>query len=184
MKRITIFVVLAMSILILLGQATASAAQIKDLAVTPRIADTETMYTFTLTYVGDAPPDEIIVMIGDEARTMVELDNTDTNYSDGKQFYLSTQLDEGSYVCFFKTTVNGTVMRSGPYTIVVESGFGFEHMDIVLAVGIMGGIFIIPTIFMTIYIRRMSRDIIELLKERQERQRPPIQKEDEESPDN
>ena len=166
-------------ILFLLGQATVSAAQIRDLAVTPRIADTETMFTFTLTYAGDAPPDEILVMIGDEARSMEELDKTDTNYSDGKQFYLSTRLEKGSYVCFFKTTVGDTVMRSGPYTLVVESGFGFEHMDIVLAVGVMGGIFIIPTIFMTIYLRRMSRDMKDILKEKQE---PPLS--DEEGPEN
>ena len=156
---------MALGIIILLGQV-ASAAQIKDLVVTPRIADTETEYVFTLTYIGDMAPDEMVVMIGDEAYPLLELHEDDTNYSDGKRYYLNTQLDKGSYVCYFKATTNGTVLRSGVYTIVVDSGFGFEHMDIVLAVGIMGCIFIIPTIFMTIYLRRMSHDMKDILKER------------------
>ena len=135
--------------------------------ITPRIADTDTDYAFTLRYIGEMAPESVNVIVDGQVYPMEEVDPSDVNYTNGKDYSLVTGFPAGSHICYFKVTANGTVLRSATYTIIVEeSAFGFEHLDIVLAVGIVGIVFIIPIIYITIIFRRMSRDLGELVSAR------------------
>lgn len=163
-KSYAVLVVLA---LIFLSTSALADPKISAPTITPRIADSDTDYAFTLRYIGEMAPGSVNVIVDDLVYPMEEVDPTDLNYSDGKDYFLITKFPVGSHICYFRAMANGTALRSAAYTIVVEEpGLGFEHLDIVLAVGIVGIVFIVPTIYITIIFRRMSRDLREYVSAR------------------
>lgn len=65
-------------------------------------------YNFTVTYTDpdNDPPnaDGVILYIGTEKYTMIESDPSDENYTDGKKYYYSKELEDGNYTYSFKVT--------------------------------------------------------------------------------
>ncbi len=66
------------------------------------------VYNFTITYTDEDndPPtqDGILLIIGTDTYEMKESEPDDTNYTDGKQYYYSLELEDGNYTYYFKVT--------------------------------------------------------------------------------
>ena len=98
-----------------------------------------------------------------ESYTMLEVDSSDANYTDGKDYYFEIRLSEGTTIYYFKATIApGEELRTTASTVHVDSDdFGFDHLDVVLAVS-----FFVPiAILGLIMFRRFSKNLKEILDE-------------------
>lgn len=130
--------------------------------VTPTTGDSSTTFTFTVHYAGDEPM-LMEIYLGNEAHTMLEVDPTDGNYTDGKDYYFEIHLSEGTTIYYFKATIApGEEVRTTASTVHIGSGdFGLDHLDVVLAV-----LFFIPIAIIGLFLfRRFSKDMKEILDE-------------------
>ena len=139
--------------------------------VTPTTGDSGTTFTFTLHYAGDEPL-LMEIYLGDQAHTMLEVDSNDVNYTNGKDYYFESQLSEGTTIYYFKATISpGEEIRTTASTVHVGTDdFGFDHLDVVLAVS-----FFIPLVIIGLFLfRRFSKDMKEILDELSDKgQEPP-----------
>jgi predicted transcriptional regulator len=72
--------------------------------VTPRLGNTSTEFNFTIKYFNleNTPPTIIEVVIDDKEHSMLECDTSDTDYSDGKNYYFKIKyLDIGIHTYWF-----------------------------------------------------------------------------------
>ena len=76
-------------------------------AIAPREGDTNTEYVFTLRYIGEVTPEAVEVIIEDQVVQMSEIDTTDLNFTDGKDYFHKTKLPKGVSIYYFKVMVDG-----------------------------------------------------------------------------
>ena len=149
-------------IITLLASSALAAPSLSYPRVTPTTGDSDTTFTFTVHYVGEEP----IIMeiyLGSQAHVMLEVDNSDDNYTDGKDYYFERQLPEGTIIYYFKAIIMpGEEIRTTATTLnVVSQDFGFDHLDVVLAVS-----FFVPIAILGLWMfRRFSKDLKEILDE-------------------
>ncbi len=156
--------ILAILLVVMLVSNTMAAPTISNLTYSPRDGNLDTDYVFTLRYTGDLAPEKVVIVMGDTEYQMEEVDPSDHNFSDSKDYYLITKLPGGSHIWYFKVVSNGTILKSTTYTLIIERfGVGWEHLDVVLAVGVVGGIFIIPVLYIAFIFRRISKNLKEYL---------------------
>jgi hypothetical protein len=100
--------------------------------VTPRKSYPNIDYLFTVTYTdsdGDIPS-SVVVLIDEEPYDMVEVDPTDTNITDGKDYKFKRVMGEGSYSIYYKANDgNGSTVNSEAFTLGVTWDVG--HFDII-----------------------------------------------------
>ncbi len=160
MSRSIIPIILVFIVIVMLASNTLAQPAISKVTYSPRDGGPDTEYIFTLTFVGDMAPEEIYVIVDDMEYPLQEVDASDQNFSDFKDYYIKTTLPEGSHVLYFKVVSNGTTLRSTAFSLIVERfGAGWEHLDVVLAVGVVGGIFLLPILYLAIIFRRISKDL-------------------------
>ena len=153
---------LGLLIITMLGSSVLAAPTLTYPRVTPTTGDSGTSFTFTVHYVGDEPV-LMELYLGDQAHSMQEVDPSDDNYTDGKDYYFESQLSEGTTIYYFKMTIApGEEVRTTASTVHVGSGdFGFDHLDVVLAVS-----FFVPIAVIGLWLfRKFSRDMKEILDE-------------------
>jgi hypothetical protein len=100
--------------------------------VTPRTGRPNIEYLFTVTYVDpeNDVPTKISVYIDQIEYEMVELNPDDTDYADGKDYFVTTVLGEGSYIFYYTTNDgNGSSYTTDSYTLSVSWEVG--HYDII-----------------------------------------------------
>jgi hypothetical protein len=149
--------------LALLAPLVAAAPSLTYPRVTPSSGEPGDAFTFTVHYRGDAPA-QMEVVIGGTAHQMSEVDPSDDNVTDGKDYYFEVELPEGTHIFFFKATVDSeTVVRTPSSTLLVggEDWMHFTHLDVVLAVLV----FLVPVALALIMFRRFSKRVEELLGE-------------------
>lgn len=167
-------IILGLLIITLLASSALAVPALTYPRVTPTTGGPGTIFTFTVHYAGDEPV-LMEIYLGDEAHTMLEVDPSDVNYTDGKGYYFESQLSEGTTIYYFKATIaSGEEIRTIASTIHVGSDdFGFDHLDVVLAVS-----FFIPLAIIGLFLfRRFSKDMKEILDQRSDKgQEPPSKK--------
>ena len=130
--------------------------------VTPTTGNSETTFTFTVHYAGEQPV-LMELYLGDQAHTMLEVDSSDVNYTDGKDYYFEAQLAEGTTIYYFKVIIMpGEEVRSTAATVNVGTqDNGLDHLDVVFAVLIF-----VPIAIIGLWMfRRFSKDMKEILDE-------------------
>ena len=154
--------ILGLLIITLLASSALAAPTLTYPRVTPTTGGPGTAFTFTVHYAGDEPT-LMEIYLGDQAYAMLEVDPTDVNYTDGKDYYFEIHLSEGTTIYYFKATIApGEEIRTTASTVHVGSDdFGFDHLDVVLAVS-----FFIPlAIIGLLLFRRFSKNLKEILDE-------------------
>jgi len=149
-------------VLSLLASSISAAPALTYPRVTPTTGAPGTTFTFTVHYAGEQPV-LMELFLGDQAHTMLEVDSSDTNYTNGKDYYFESQLPEGTTIYYFKATIMpGQEVRTTAATVNVNSDdFGFDHLDVVLAVS-----FFIPIALIWLWLfRRFSKDMKQILDE-------------------
>ncbi len=160
MRAFRIF--MGLLIISLLASSALAAPTLTYPRVTPTTGASDTTFTFTVHYAGDEPI-LMEIYLGNEAHTMLEVDYSDVNCTDGKDYYFEIQLSEGTTIYYFKATIApGEEVRTTASTVHVgSSDFGFDHLDVVLAVS-----FFVPLAFIGLFLfRRFSKDLKEILDE-------------------
>lgn len=78
--------------------------------------DERTVFNFHVTYsqAANIKPSAVQLVIDGVVRTMMEADSTDVNYTDGKEYILSTSLARGEHSYYFRTNDMVTATQSGP----------------------------------------------------------------------
>ncbi len=100
--------------------------------VTPRMGRPNIEYLFTVTYtdVDNDRPTSVKVFIDQVDFEMEEVDSTDLNYSDGKEYLFSMVLGEGAYSIYYSADDgNGNVVNTQSFTLSVTWSVG--HYDII-----------------------------------------------------
>ncbi|MEE9150790.1 MAG: hypothetical protein V3U20_03040 [Thermoplasmata archaeon] len=100
--------------------------------VTPRKSYPNIDYLFTVTYtdVDNDPPANIKVFIDQVDYSMEEVDPTDTNYTDGKDYSFKKIMDEGSYTIYYSADDGeGNIVNTNSFTLSVTWDVG--HYDII-----------------------------------------------------
>jgi predicted transcriptional regulator len=72
--------------------------------VKPKVGNTSTEFNFSVVYnqLNNSPPTIVIVKIDDDEYSMLEVDQTDTNYTNGKKYYFKIKnLDIGNHIYDF-----------------------------------------------------------------------------------
>lgn len=160
--------------------------------VTPRTGRPNIEYLFTVTYTDedDDVPVSIKVFIDQLDYEMEEVDPTDTNYSDGKEYFFSMVLGEGAYSIYFSADDgNGNVVNSNSFTLSVTWSVG--HYDIIhfIEEKIFPGLILLLTIifamvlvvclisiFMVLQLRRIAKEL-EGREEEEEKKEGKVKKE-------
>jgi uncharacterized membrane protein len=143
--------------------------------VTPRTGRPNIDYLFTVTYTdadNDAPA-SIKVFIDQLDYEMEEVDPTDRNYSDGKEYFFSMVLGEGSYSIYYSADdANGNVVNSNSFTLSVTWSVG--HYDIIhfiedeifpklmlmlIIVFVVIFVLCVISIFMVLQLRRIAKEL-------------------------
>jgi hypothetical protein len=100
--------------------------------VTPRRSYPNIDYTYTVTYTdldNDAPA-SVKVNIDEDFYEMKEVDPTDQNYTDGKDYSFKKVMGEGSYTIYYSADDgNGSTVNSDSFTLGVTWDVG--HYDII-----------------------------------------------------
>ncbi len=159
---------LALFALVLMLSPLASASpELTSARVLPSTGTVGDTYTFTVHYTGESPVTVWLYVEG-AAIQMDQVDASDLNSTDGKDYFVRTGLEEGTSVYYFKAVLNtGEEARTTSSVINVNGpeGFRVDHIDVVIAVLL----FMIPAVWGLLIIRRLSRDLretLELLRER------------------
>jgi hypothetical protein len=100
--------------------------------VTPRRGRPNIDYLFSAKYtdLDNDPPSTIKVFIDQVGYEMAELDPTDTNYTDGKDYIFKIVLDHGSYPYYFSADDgNGNKVTTSTQTLEVSWDVG--HWDLI-----------------------------------------------------
>lgn len=143
--------------------------------VTPRMGRPNIEYLFTVTYTdGDNDkPTSIKVFIDQVDYDMEEVDPTDLNYSDGKEYLFRSVLGEGAYSIYYSTDDgNGNVVNTNSFTLSVTWSVGhydiihfiedkvFPGLILVLIVLFVVVLFLcFISIFMALQLRRIAREL-------------------------
>ncbi|MCK4613925.1 MAG: hypothetical protein KAU14_03905, partial [Thermoplasmata archaeon] len=118
--------------------------------VNPRSAEEGTEFVFTVRVrSASAPGHPVEVVVEDHAYTMKEVDPSDTNYSDGKDFQYKKKFDEGPRYYFFRCGDHTT--RTHTFDVREERLIEY-HPDLALAMAI----YVAPVIFFLVLLRRMT----------------------------
>lgn len=132
--------------------------------VTPAVGETDTTFTFTVHFVGEEEPASMQVFLGDVGHDMLQVDPTDRNATDGKDYYFECHLSEGTTIYYYKATMDpDTVVRTTALTVNVKvpDGLRIDHLDVVISVLI----FLLPIALFLVFFRRLSRDLRDILEE-------------------
>jgi hypothetical protein len=100
--------------------------------VTPRRGRPNIEYLFTAKYtdLDNDPPSYVKVFIDQVGYEMSELDPSDTNYTDGKDYFFKIVLDHGSYAYYFVADDgNGNEFTTNTQTLEVSWDVG--HWDLI-----------------------------------------------------
>lgn len=125
-------------------------------------ADENAIYVFTVTYKGDTAPGVVSVIINDVPRPMLEMDPNDTNYSDGKTYYLETRLEPGVNIYSFSSA---DATAQAKMVLVKEAEpFTLTHLDIMFAVLVF-----VPFVVYFIHLTRKMTKALERIDRREER---------------
>jgi hypothetical protein len=144
---------LALAVLTTSCAQSASAGGISTQAY-PSNASVSAEFAFVLRYVGDFPVERAEVVIDGEARAMVEVDPSDSNHTNGKDYSLKTRLPEGSHVYYFLLVdANGTEYRSASGIVFVDPVLEWGHFDVALAVLL----FMVPLAYGLFLVRRAAK---------------------------
>ncbi|UCE38366.1 MAG: hypothetical protein JSW00_03775 [Thermoplasmata archaeon] len=156
--------------------------------VTPRKSYPNIDYTFTVTYTdsNNDIPSSVKVIIDDEEYEMGEIDSSDDNYTDGKEYSFKKVMGEGSYTIYYSANDgNGSVVNSDPFTLSVTWDVG--HYDIIhfleedvfpglllllAIIFILMLIFCIISIYMVMQLRKIAKGLegkVDKEEEREER---------------
>jgi hypothetical protein len=164
--RATVAITVLAIFMVIASIASASPA-LSSPKVLPTTGTSGDVFTFTVHYKGDSPVS--VTFYADNAPLeMQEVDPGDQNYTDGKDYFIRVNLEEGTTIYYFKaTTAAGEETRTAATTINVQppEGLRVDHIDVVLAVLI----FLIPTVWGLVMFRRLSKDLretMQILKER------------------
>ena len=155
-------IIFGLLIITLLASSALAAPNLTYPRVTPSTGNSDTTFTFTVHYAGDEPV-LMEIYLGNEAHTMLEVDSSDANYTDGKDYYFEIHLSQGTTIYYFKATIApGEEVRTTASTVNVGSdNFGFDHLDVVLAVS-----FFVPIAIIGLWLfRKFSKDMKEILDE-------------------
>ena len=76
-------IIFGLLIITLLASSALAAPNLTYPRVTPSTGNSDTTFTFTVHYAGDEPV-LMEIYLGNEAHTMLEVDSSDANYTDGK----------------------------------------------------------------------------------------------------
>jgi hypothetical protein len=109
-----------------------SAPKITKFTVTPRRGIPETDFLFTATYtdLDNDAPSGLSVFVDQIEYEMEEVDPQDTNYTDGKDYFLKQVLGKGTYTFYYRTDDGkGNEVTTGTYTLDVSWEVG--HYDLI-----------------------------------------------------
>ena len=163
---------LAFAMVLLFCGSACAAPALSSPKVTPATGRAGGSFTFTVRYAGEEPASVRLFFVGQEGRDMLEVDPSDRNFTDGKDYYLVIQLAEGTTIYHFKAFLESGEEASTPaltVSVAPAPGVRMDHLDVVFAVLI----FLIPAIWGLIMFRRFSRDmrgILESIRRDQEKE--------------
>jgi hypothetical protein len=94
--------------------------------VTPKIGNTSTEFNFTIKYfhLNNSPPTGVNIYIDGDEHQMIEVDTSDTNYTNGKDYFFKMKnLDIGnhSFRCWASNGTNTTITKSLNYPKVLNT---------------------------------------------------------------
>ncbi len=134
-------------------------------------------YTFVVNYIDlyNVPPDEdgVRLFIDSTSYKMEESDKSDTNYTDGKKYKITIELEEGDYTYYFKVrNANGEVFKGEdkslsvpPVTKPEEPEEEEEGDNTMLAAGIAAIIVIIVILLLLMLLRKRKPEEKEMEEE-------------------
>ena len=143
--------------------------------VTPRMGRPNIEYLFTVTYTDpdNDEPTSVKVFIDQVDFEMEEVDPTDLNYSDGKEYLFRSVLGEGAYSVYYSADDgNGNVVNTNSFTLSVTWSVG--HYDIIHFIEdkvfpglllVLVVLFVVVlvvcliSIFMAVQIRRIAKEL-------------------------
>jgi hypothetical protein len=104
-----------------------------------------TKYIFQVKYfdADNDPPSKILAVLNNESYNMQPLSYMDTNYTDGKIFFLELELEKGMYTLYFEASDGKNSTFTDVVIIQVPGFFDTEHGDIMKSVVFLTPIFVV-----------------------------------------
>ena len=100
----------------------------------------------------EEPRDPVQLIINDKPHVMREINPDDTNFSDGKEFYLRRTVDQGGWVFFFRSGNATSTTRTLGVGETREAKYHYDVAAIIV-------LFIIPVIIGVCIFRQMEKEM-------------------------
>ena len=122
---------------------------------------------FKVTYqdIDNDSAEYVNLQIDTDSYRMKELDSEDTNYADGKDFYLKKSFDKDNYLFYFEASdgTNTTTTMVNTFSVTVKYEFQW-HLDIAAVLTA----FIVLAVFIIHYLKQLSNNMTALIQQTQE----------------
>lgn len=151
----------ALIAVMVLPACVSASPELTSARVLPSSGTVGDTFTFTVHYSGGSPVTVWLYIEGTPTQ-MEEVDPADLNTTDGKDYFVRTDLAEGTSVYYFKAVLDsGEEARTASSVIGVSGpeGLRVDHIDVVVAVLL----FMVPAVWGLLMLRRLSSDIRETL---------------------
>ena len=120
----------------------------------PEMFGSELLFKLKYTDADNNPPEKLCLIFDKKEYRMKEVDSSDTNFTDGKDYYLKEYFKKGNYIYYFFVSdgkYNGT---TSPATIIVEDEIEW-HFDIAVVISLA----LIPIIFIIYYLKQLNGNL-------------------------
>ncbi len=116
---------------------------------------------------GNAPA-YINLVLDNRSYGLTEVDTGDTNYTDGKDYYITLDIKKGVHVYYFIASDGNNETRTPALLLNVGGFFSTQHGDINLILIVLAAIILPPLIYLCLLLRRMTHILAEGRKKEKE----------------
>lgn len=141
-----------------------SSPVLRNESISPRNSKVDETVIFKVNYL-DMDNDSatyVNLLIDTKSYPMKELDSDDTNYTDGKDFFLKMDFEKGNYLFYFEASDGTNTTTTMVNTFAVGDKYELQwHLDIAAVLVV----FIVLAVFIIHYLKQLTSNMNELIKQ-------------------
>ena len=120
----------------------------------PKMFGSELLFKVTYTDADNNPPEKLYLVFDKKEYTMKEVDSSDKNVTDGKDYYVKEYFKKGNYIYYFFVSDGKYNVTTSPTTIIVADEIEW-HFDIAVAISIV----LVPVIFIIYFLKQLNANL-------------------------
>jgi hypothetical protein len=137
--------------------------------VTPRTGEPDDELLFLITYIDteNKAPEYVRLVVDNKKYEMEQVNPTDLNFSDGKNYKTKIKLAEGTHIFYFEASNGQESTSSLAATLQIKPENQFTHLDVAYSLLIATVLILIPMIYGLYQLKKLAVGVDKLVGEGQ-----------------